>query len=109
MARVLVALIALTVCLAAGEAFGQYSAIATPFGNASDSFSENIGIGWGVSGRNFFFNNGGLGGAVPPFGGHDPGADANFGFNTRAGGLNFSFNLRAGQGNSRSFTSETPT
>jgi hypothetical protein len=97
------------VAAACGEARGQYSAIAAPFNNVGESYYENIGISWGASGPNWFFNNGGLGAAVPPFGGHDPGADANFGFAGRSGNTNFFFNLRAGQGSSRTFTSETPS
>jgi hypothetical protein len=89
---------------ATGEAGAQYSAISSPFNTAGHSYFENIGVNWGYSGRNFFFNNGG-GGALPPFGGHDPGADATFGF----AGRGFFFNLTAGQGSSTTMTSQTPT
>lgn len=90
------------------EARGQYSAISAPFGTAGSTFSENIGVGWGVSGPNFFFNNGG-GGALPPFGGHNPGADGALGFGLRGNGYNFNFNLTAGQGSSTTIGSQTPT
>jgi hypothetical protein len=75
---------------------------------AGDGFHENIGLNWGVGGRNFFFNNGGPG-APPAFGGHAPGADGALGFAGRAGGLNFNFNLTAGQGNDRSMSSQSAT
>jgi hypothetical protein len=91
-----------------GEARAQYSAISAPFGSASSSFSENIGVNWGFSGPNFFFNNGGAG-TLPPFGGHDPNADGAFGFNVRGNNTNFFFNVRAGQGSNQTFTSQTPT
>jgi hypothetical protein len=87
----------------AAEARAQYSAISSPLNTAGNSFAENIGVNWGFSGRNFFFNNGGA--ALPPFGGHDPGADATFGF----GGRGFSFNLTAGQGSSTTMGSQTGT
>jgi hypothetical protein len=88
--------------LCSSNAWGQYSALATPFNTAGGSFYENIGITWGFSGRNIFFN--GIGAAPPPFGGHDPGADGSFGF--RSGG--FSFRLNAGQGSSTTLGSQTP-
>jgi hypothetical protein len=96
--------VTLAVGFAAREARAQYSAISSPLNTAGHSYFENIGVNWGFSGRNFFFNNGG-GGALPPFGGHDPSADANFGF----AGRGFFFNLTAGQGSSTTMTSQTPT
>jgi hypothetical protein len=98
----------LVIAMAVGQARAQYSAVSAPFGLGGSSFSENIGIGWGFSGRNFFFNNGGAG-ALPPFGGHDPGADASLGFNVLGKNGSFSLGLHAGQGSSTSFSSETPT
>lgn len=91
----------------AGEACGQYSAIAAPLGNAGNSYYENLGVGWGFHGPNFFFHNGGAG-AAPPFGGHVPGSDAALGFGGRSNNGGFFFNLQAGQGSSQTFTSETP-
>jgi hypothetical protein len=86
-----------------GDAHAQYSAITGGLNTGGSSYYENIGVNWGFSGQNFFFNNGG--GALPPFGGHDPSADANFGF----GGRGFFFNLTAGQGSSTTTGSQSAT
>jgi hypothetical protein len=89
--------------VATRDAAAQYSAISSPFNTAGSSYYENIGVNWGYRGRNFFFNNGG--GTLPPFGGHDPGADAHFGF----AGRGFFFNLTAGQGSSTTVGSQSAT
>ncbi|HEV7279135.1 MAG TPA: hypothetical protein VGN57_02880 [Pirellulaceae bacterium] len=82
---------------------GQNVVVGTPFNNVGDSFYENYGASGSWSNGNAFFNWGG-GGAVPPFGGYDPNADARFGLNV--GGLNLNFT--AGQGSSRFSSSQTP-
>jgi len=79
----------------------------TPFQSISDSFSENLGIGFGFSGRGFFFNNGGSAGATAPFG--PPPAGATFGGGGRIGNLNFGWNAFADQGSSRSMVMESPS
>jgi hypothetical protein len=77
--------------------------VGTPLHNLGDSFYESFGTSGSWSGGNAFFNWGG-GGAVPPYGGYDPSADARFGFS--AGGLHLGFT--AGQGSSRFSSSQTP-
>jgi hypothetical protein len=103
----LAAVAVLVVGLATREAPAQYSALSSPLNTAGSSFSENIGINWGFSGPNFFFNSGG--GTLPPFGGHDPSADGRFGFGIRGNNTNFFFNLNAGQGSSTTLGSQSAT
>lgn len=99
----------------------------TPLGNASDSFYEQMGVGFsfsiptggnvvglGLDGQptangaiNFSF--GVPNGVVPPFGGFDPNSNANFGIGYlgRNGGA-FGLNMTMGQGSDRSYTQTTP-
>jgi hypothetical protein len=121
--------------VAAAPVSAQYSAVTTPFGTASDSFFENMGIGFGFSipGAGFLpgddhgpsgtiglgptgaptpnlglpFTGGG--GVAPPFGGGLAGAGrGGFGFGMAGGGLNTFGNMNFSQGSSRSFVMETP-
>lgn len=87
---------------------GGQNLITVPGIGVTDSFYENIGVGWGFDGRRadgsgFFFNNGGAGGAIPPFGGFDPGSGASFGIGGPRGGINFT----ASQGSSRSIVADS--
>jgi hypothetical protein len=120
-------------CLIVAPAAAQYSAIATPFHTANDSFFENMGIGFGFSLPGAGFRPGddrgpsgtiGLGptgrpnsrlpfvqggGVAPPFGGGGAVAPmGGFGFGTAGGGLNTSVVGGFSQGSSRSIVSETP-
>jgi hypothetical protein len=88
----------------------QYSAVTSPLNGASSSYFERIGFGFsGNIGNNVFFNNGGAGGALPPFGGHVPGGGANFGFGIRGNGFNLNFNGVAESGSDRAITSVSPS
>ena len=58
----------------ASPAQAQYSAVTSPFNSTSSSFFEQVGIGFGLRTRNFFFEQNSLPLAVPPFGGFTPGA-----------------------------------
>jgi hypothetical protein len=114
----ILAMVVGAVGVAAMAAFGpaaalaQQANIATPSVASGDSFFENYGLNFGYSkmGRNggFFFNNGG-GGVVPPFGGFDPSAGANFGLGGNIGGGRFFMNGTASQGSNRSMVSQTPS
>lgn len=93
--------------------FAQQTSNTVPQTYLGDSFYELYGVNWGFRqmGPNggIFFNNGGFGGAMPPFGAFDPNAGANFGFG--GGGPNGSFflNFYAAQGNQRSTVSSAST
>lgn len=112
----------------AGNAWGQYSQITTPFHNLNDSFFERIGVGFGftintppgsgvvglnpagqITPNGINFNQGGFNSAIPTIGGYDPNSVAQTGFSIRgpAGALNF--NIAAGQGSNRTYTSQAPT
>src|SRR5262245_9776572 len=103
-----------TACLAAliSPAPAQQVNLDAPFNSVGHSFYEQVGVRWGLSGRNWFFNFGGPGpgaGVAPPFGGFDPNAGANFGAGFRGNGFNGFFNLSAGQGSSTNFSSASPS
>jgi hypothetical protein len=110
--RVMVAMTAM-VCIGwavpVGVARGQQVQVSTPMNGVSDSFYEQIGSNWGFHSGGGFFNFGGANPGVPPLGGFNPNAGAQFGFGGRTGGGGFFFNGFAGQGSSRSIVSETPT
>jgi hypothetical protein len=98
-------------CLVVGLLLGvpalttaQQVNVQTPFNGVGHSLYEQIGVNWGVRGNGWFFNFGGPP-PVPPFGGYDPGAQANFGF----GGPNGFLNITAGQGSDRSIVSSSPS
>jgi hypothetical protein len=92
-----------------GTALGQQVQLTNPYHQLSDSFYENFGLGWGMSGRGFFFNTGAMNSTPPPFGGYDPGNDAMFGGFMRGGGFSFGFGLSAGTGSTRTNTVTSPT
>ena len=101
-------------CLAvlASPAAAQQVNLDAPFNSVGHSFYEQVGVRWGLSGRNWFFNFGGPGpgaGVAPPFGGFDPNAGANFGFGFGGNGVNGFFNVTAGQGSSRTLGSASPS
>ena len=101
-------------CLAAltSQAGAQQVNLDAPFNSVGHSFYEQVGVRWGLSGRNWFFNFGGPGpgaGVAPPFGGFDPNAGANFGVGFRGNGFNGFLNLSAGQGSSTTFGSASPS
>lgn len=81
----------------------QQVTVGTTMNGVSDGFFEGVGVGFGASGKNWFFNNGG--GVAPPFGGLDSGAGANFGFGFGFPGGNGFFNVGAAQGSSRGLSS----
>jgi hypothetical protein len=128
----------LVVGWAAVPASAQYSAVTTPFGNAQDSFFENMGIGFGFNLPGAGFVPGddsgpsgtiGLGptgaptpnlgipitqggGVAPPFGAGGAGGGllgGGFGFGMIGGGGSSFFNGGFSQGSSRSFVMESPT
>ena len=84
-------------------ACGQTAVVSTPSSNVSSSFYERTGVGFDVSFPNGFFNFNQ--GAMPPFGGHDPNADATLAFKVG----NASFNFAFGQGSNQTISSATPT
>lgn len=91
---------------------GQQVLVEAPLQTASESFSENFGVGWSLSrlrpnGSGWFFNNGGINGMGLPFGGGDPNAAARFGVGGRIGGTNFRFGLTGGQSSSRTFGAQS--
>jgi hypothetical protein len=90
---------------ACGSARAQYSTVTSPFHGASHGFFEHIGVGFGIQGDGFFFQQNGAGGAVPPFGGFVPGAGASVGI----GGPNWGVNLFAAQGSTTTLTSQAPS
>ncbi len=109
------------------RAQGPQVNVATPFHSINHSFFERHGVGFGVDlagGRNVVgldplgnptpggrlqFRQGGFNSAVPPFGGHDPAADATLGFRINGGNVGLNFNFAFGQGSTTTHTSQTPS
>lgn len=92
------------------RACAQYSAIATPLQNIGSGYYERMGVGFGGNiGNNVFFNNGGAGNALPPFGGGNAGGGANFGFGIRGGGANLNFGFAADSGYNAGMSSVSPS
>ncbi len=113
--------------------FSQQIQVGTPFTTHNDSFYENFGVNFGFrlpGGGNGFeggsrivgllpngqfapnitFSQGSAGGAIPPFGGFDPGSQGSFGYGVFGqGGGGYSLGLNFGKGNSRTMTSTTPS
>jgi hypothetical protein len=90
-------------------ASAQYSTVTSPFNSLSNSYFEQVGVGFNLSGRNFFFQQNSFGPAVPPFGGFAPGAGANMGLNFRGDGFNGSLNFTASQGSRTSMVGQAPS
>ncbi len=106
--RLLSAVILFVFTLACRSVAAQQVQLSTPQFGASDSFHERFGTSWGFRSGNAFFNFGGPNPGLPPFGGHDPNADARFGLGGRWGGGAFSLQGFAGQGSSRTLVADTP-
>ncbi len=103
--------------------------VASPFNTIGDSYYENFGVNFGfhlnngapggsrivgifpngqINPNGIVFNQAGSAGAIPPFGGYDPAANANFGFGLRNRRGGFSLGLSLGKGNTRTATNQTP-
>lgn len=93
----------------ASKAPAQQVTVGTPFNSVSDSFFENIGIGWELNWNGGFMRFGGVNQAAPQFGGYDPNAGLSSGFAFGNDKFNGFFNWTAGQGSRRSFVSQTPS
>jgi hypothetical protein len=94
----------------ATPAAAQQTYVQAPFHSAGSSYFERLGFGFGGTiGNNAFFNFGGVNQALPPFGGHDPSADARFGFGVRGNGFNLNVQGAAASGYSSSYSSTTPS
>lgn len=108
----------------------QYIGLGLPFQNATESYYQRTGVGFsfwlpgsttgkGVVGLmpngqftpdgRIHFSQGGMGSALPPFGGYDPGADAHLGFAYNGSGGGFRLNLALGQGTNRTLSHTTPS
>jgi hypothetical protein len=87
----------------------QQAVVTTPATHVNESFYESFGTQWGVQGKGWFFNWGGGGGVVPPFGGFDPAAGGSMGFGFGGNGISGNFGLDWASGNSRSITSTSPS
>jgi hypothetical protein len=92
-----------------GGASAQQVQLTNPYQQLRDSFYESFGLGWGASGRGFFFGTGPATSTPPPFGGYDPANDARFGFGGIGGGLSFGFGGLFGTGSTRTNVVESPT
>lgn len=118
------------ILLAASSGHAQYIGLGLPFQNATESYYQRTGVGFGFwlpgsttgkgvvglmpngqftpDGR-IHFSQGGMHSALPPFGGYDPGADAHLGFAYNGSGGGFRLNLALGQGSSRTLGHTTPS
>ncbi|HIQ21557.1 MAG TPA: hypothetical protein EYH34_10040, partial [Planctomycetes bacterium] len=105
-----VLLAAVVACVLGQQARGQPQVtIQTPHPALSESFFENMGVSWGLSGRNWNLRVFGSPlQAAPPFGGFDPGAGLSSGMFFRRNGLSGFFNWNLSQGVRRSFVTQTP-
>jgi len=107
--RLPVALLAYLV-LSTAELTAQQVTVSTPYHSLSDSYYENMGTSWGLSGPNWSFRFGGSPTqAAPQFGGFDPNAGANFGLQRQSGGNRGFFNGNWSSGYRQSFVSQTPS
>jgi hypothetical protein len=92
------------------ELVAQQVTVSTPYQALGDSFYENFGTSWGLSGPNWSFRSGGSPmQAAPQFGGFDPNAGANFGFARQGGPINGWFNGNWSSGYRQSFVSQVPS
>ncbi len=108
--RIVLIAAACAIGLLAETTLGQYSVVSTPFQQLGDSFYENFGVGFGFNlNGGPSFTQGGMGSALPPFGGYDPGAGANLGFALNGKGGSAFFNLAMGQGSNRSLVTTVPS
>ncbi len=122
--------------LSAECGLAQQAHISTPFHTLNDSFYERIGFNFGFNiagpnpatlppgqsavvgllpngqfnpNGNIMFQQSGFNSAVPPFGGHDPATDGQFGFARLGKDVDLFFNFAFGQGSSRSHISQVPS
>jgi hypothetical protein len=79
-----------------------------PFQNINSANSFGGSIGFGLQGPNWFFNNGGGGPVLPPFGGV-PNAGISGGFGFGGGDVRGNLGFNFGQSSSSSITSTTPS
>ncbi len=87
----------------------QQVTIQTPFHSLGDSFFENMGTSWRLSGPNWNFSFGtSPTQAAPQFGGFDPTAGGNFGFAIAGRKVNGQFNANLSQGYRQNFVTQTP-
>ena len=96
MAQITAWVVAGTAILVCGTAGGQQTHIESPFIAGGHSFSENIGVSWGLQGNGWFARFGASG--VAPFGGFDPAAQGQLGLGFRGSGTSGFLNFTAGQG-----------
>jgi hypothetical protein len=121
--------------LSAERGWAQQANISTPFHTLNDSFYERIGFNFGFSiagpnpatlqpgqsavvgllpngqlspNGNLMFQQGGFNSALPPFGGHDPATDGQFGFARLGPKFDLFLNFAGGQGSNRSMISQVP-
>jgi hypothetical protein len=87
----------------------QQANVGVPFGQANHSFFEQSGVGFGLRGPGFFFQQNSFGQALPQFGGFDPAAGANLGFAVGNGQNQGFFNFSFGQGSRSSMVSQSPS
>jgi hypothetical protein len=80
----------------------QQATVGVGMHNVGDSFSENMGVGFGFRTPNASFTSGGM---VPPVGGLNANGGATMGFGVGGSGFNGFLNLAAAQGSSRSSSS----
>ena len=128
MVCVFLPLILFSIAPAQRLAFGQMINTTTPFVSVGDSYFENFVVGFGFSvpgGRGPGSRVVGLGpngqltpnivfrqnnGAIPPFGGFNPGAGATIGFGRRGpGGGGFNLGLSLAKGNVRTLSMQAPS
>ena len=95
----------------AGSSTAQLINLQTPIQNTSDSFFESTGTSGSFVNNDgtFFFNFGGGGNVVPPFGGFDPNSQATVGFRRQGSEGSFNLNFSFAQGSSRTNSVTTPS
>lgn len=91
------------------SALGQQMTIGAPFSTVREGFFEHIGVQWALQGRNWFAQFGGADLARPTIGGFQPGAGIQGGFGFGGPGWSGQLQFAAGQGNTRTFTSGSPS
>ena len=108
--RCFVVLVALAGVLCSSVAHAQQVTVTAPATTVSDSFSERIGVGFGINHPNFSLGFGGPGAGGFGGGGLAPPLDGlTFGIPLRGGRVNGNLSITAGQSFSRSLTTTAPT
>ncbi|WP_417747109.1 hypothetical protein [Rosistilla oblonga] len=96
------------ILVAAPAAMAQLLHTATPQQSIGDSYSEQLGIRWGLRGPGWFVNvPNGVGN--PAFGGSDPNAGLTGGFASRRGNVSGSLGFQWYQGSNRSMSTVAPS